>query len=821
MMQTPYLVIPVLLICTGIYLGSITLVKAGILSHANHRKIWNTLLLLSFIVACSLGILLAVRINYKLDWPWLESMLKWHVDAGILMSFTAIVHLGWHLSYYRNIFSNLNHSSDRKPPVAQVDEPQNKGRELNTKAFLLGFFTMVVQVLLIREITTVFQGNEVMMAWTLATWMFLTGVGSWLGRSSRKEASTINRIFLLTAFLPPLAVLLMNLGRNQLFLPGTLVHPLWFIVMMLVLLAPLCILSGYAFVLLIKADDRDNRRFALVYAMETAGSLIGGVAVSFLLTRWFSVMESLLIASLAVVGTLWALHREKPLQVALIVLVTLLTLFFLFPLDLHIKSFLFNNQKVVATHETPFGNVTVGSLGDEKTVYENGSALFTTGDAIVSEEYVHFALLQHRKPRKVLLISGDLNALSAEVLKYPAITRLGYVEINPGLTKLISRYRETPGDERIEIIPGDGRRFIMKTNETWDVIVVGVPDPSSLQLNRYYTDSFISFLKRRLENDGVVIYGLSPSGNYISPEKSSMEASLYHTLSGHFKHIRIIPGERDYYLASDDTLSARPGELSAIRGIGGSYVNADYMDDSSLEARGDTILHRIIHTPSVNTDLKPLPVYYHTLRYLSQFMGHNYHFLLIPVALLLLILLRMNPVSTGMFVTGLTASSAEIILIFWFQVVFGNLYMAIGLIFALFMGGLALGSVIGKQTTTGRRHFLAGQLMLAGSMLLLPLLWKAEGSSISPVVLWLIFIPALLIPSLLTGFQYVTTTRNYPADNLCSAATVYAADLWGSALGALIIATLLIPLAGVFASCIMMAGLNLMVVLLNIVRKQN
>jgi hypothetical protein len=137
------------------------------------------------------------------------------------------------------------------------------------------------------------------------------------------------------------------------------------------------------------------------------------------------------------------------------------------------------------------------------------------------------------------------------------------------------------------------------------------------------------------------------------------------------------------------------------------------------------------------------------------------------------------------------------------------------------MGGLALGSVIGKQTTTGRRHFLAGQLMLAGSMLLLPLLWKAEGSSISPVVLWLIFIPALLIPSLLTGFQYVTTTRNYPADNLCSAATVYAADLWGSALGALIIATLLIPLAGVFASCIMMAGLNLMVVLLNIVRKQN
>jgi len=217
--------------------------------------------------------------------------------------------------------------------------------------------------------------------------------------------------------------------------------------------------------------------------------------------------------------------------------------------------------------------------------------------------------------------------------------------------------------------------------------------------------------------------------------------------------------------------------------------------------------------------MKPLPVFYHTLRYLSQFMGRNFSLLLIPALLVMIFLLRMNRVTAGMFVTGLTASSAEILLIFWFQVVFGNLYAAIGLIFALFMGGLALGSSAGNRVNTSRRHFLSGQLMLALFMVLLPLLWKSEQFIHSPFLLWVLFIPALLAPSFLTGFQYVATTRMYPAGEQRAAVSVYAADLWGSALGALVITTLLVPVAGVYGSCFIMAGLNLLVAGINLVRK--
>ncbi len=730
-MQAPYLVIPILLLTLAGYLVSAILVNAGILGRTTHRKIWNSLLLVSFLVAGLLGILLAVRVNYKLDWPWLEAMMKWHVDAGILMSTVAAIHLGWHLTYYRKLFRKAKPTLSEVPNLNAEAAQTHAARGVTWLALTLGFFTMVVQVLLIREITTVFQGNEVMLAWTLAAWMFLTGMGSWFGRSfgtSRDRAGytpnsagpsgkalsenpdgpsavTLNRVFLLMAFLPPLTVLGMNWSRNFFFLPGTLVNPLWFIIALLLLLAPLCLLSGYAFAMLVKAAEQGNKRFAAIYAIETAGSLAGGIAVSFLLVRWLSVMESLLFTSLLVMVLLWSILKEKRALPAALLFLILMVLFVTFPLDQKIKSFLFGNQEVVATHETPYGNITVCVNGDEKTIFENGSALFNTGDAIVSEEFVHYAMLQHPSPEKVLVVSGDLPAIAAEVLKYPGITRLDYVEINPGLMELISPYKEIPNDDRITIIPGDARRFIQRTSDRWDVVIMAVPDPSSMQINRYYTEGFISLLKQKLNRSGVVIYGISPSGNYISPEKINLEASLFQTLSGSFSQVRILPGERDYFIASDDSLSARIGELSASRGIGGNYVNIDYMDDLTLESRGKAIVENIRGINLTNSDLKPLPVFYHTLRYLSQFMGRNFALLLIPVVLLLVFLHRMNPVSAGMFVTGLTASSTEILLIFWFQVVFGNLYAAIGVIFALFMGGLALGSAAGNRYPTGRRHF--------------------------------------------------------------------------------------------------------------------
>jgi spermidine synthase len=376
-----------------------------------------------------------------------------------------------------------------------------------------------------------------------------------------------------------------------------------------------------------------------------------------------------------------------------------------------------------------------------------------------------------------------------------------------------------PADKRISVIEGDGRRFIIRNKKTWDVVIFAVPDPSSLQINRYYTVDFLKILKSRLNKDAVVLFGVSPAGNYISPEQTGIEAAIYHSVASQFRNVVIIPGERDYFIASDATLSDKPGELASLRGLKASYVNPDYMDDQTITGRGNLIREKIDQVRLIDTDMQPLPVFYHTLQYLSRFTGKNLYLMLLPILLFILPLFFMNPVSAGMYVTGLTASSVEILLIFWFQTVFGNVYSAIGIIFAIFMGGLALGSDAGFRLKTDRRHFLWGQVLLGIYTMLLPFLWYLKGASMSGFFVWLLFIPVLLIPAILTGFQYVTSTMNYCQDQQHAASAIYSADLWGSALGAILITFLLVPLLGVTTSCLIIAALNGLIVIYMLLRK--
>ena len=98
-MNTPYLLIPIGILLLLLYLLSGLLVRLNFLKKAFHLKIWNSALLITFLITGFLGLLLAFQINYKLEWPLVKTLLKWHVDFGIAMSFIAVFHLLRHGKY--------------------------------------------------------------------------------------------------------------------------------------------------------------------------------------------------------------------------------------------------------------------------------------------------------------------------------------------------------------------------------------------------------------------------------------------------------------------------------------------------------------------------------------------------------------------------------------------------------------------------------------------------------------------------------------------------------------------------------------------------
>ncbi|MDR1725907.1 MAG: hypothetical protein LBR28_05925 [Bacteroidales bacterium] len=101
-----YISIGVLLL----YFFSIFLVKMNTIRKITHRKIWNTTLLLTFICSCIGGLFLVIQLNYGVAMKSFSFILKLHVWTGIAMALIGVIHICWHLPYFRKLLSKPRNS---------------------------------------------------------------------------------------------------------------------------------------------------------------------------------------------------------------------------------------------------------------------------------------------------------------------------------------------------------------------------------------------------------------------------------------------------------------------------------------------------------------------------------------------------------------------------------------------------------------------------------------------------------------------------------------------------------------------------------------
>jgi len=105
-----YSLLLISLLCFGLYGFTSYLMELKIFRKFVHRRIWNVLLLLTFLGSAVLGIILVVLINYNMRSQLFLDYLYWHVQVGIAMSVIALIHIVWHWKYFRNLFSRKSKS---------------------------------------------------------------------------------------------------------------------------------------------------------------------------------------------------------------------------------------------------------------------------------------------------------------------------------------------------------------------------------------------------------------------------------------------------------------------------------------------------------------------------------------------------------------------------------------------------------------------------------------------------------------------------------------------------------------------------------------
>jgi len=450
----------------------------------------------------------------------------------------------------------------------------------------------------------------------------------------------------------------------------------------------------------------------------------------------------------------------------------------------------------------------------------------------------HFPLLAHPEPREVLLVGGGVAGDVREILKHPA-AHVTYVELDPLLIEAARAHLPPEDaavldDPRVTLVLTDGRLYVREANRTFDVVILDLPEPATGALNRFYTREFFEEVRAVLAPGGVFALGLPSAENYWSPELARRNGSVYHTLRAVFPQVLVLPGEHNFFLASDGSLETDPAVLArrlAERGVDTRWVTPEYVAYVFTTDRFAGVQAELAATAGVrlNRDLAPICYYYDLALWLSRFYPNlrgtferagllSLWWVAAPLGLAV-VLVRWRrgewPVPFAIATIGLAEMALEVVILFAFQVLHGTIYAQVSLIVTAFMAGLALGGAAGQRVVVsgqqltgsgwgGRRALVAVQLGVAIYSGVFPLILSLPIST--PV---LVFPLLALVAGALTGMAFplaVALMRGSPAR---AAGALYGADLVGGCLGALLGAVLLVPLLGIPQTCAAVALVGL------------
>jgi hypothetical protein len=149
-----------------LYLISYLFSRLGYYTFQQHKKFWNIILATTFIISAFSGLFMALQISYKWDIPNIKAILRWHVEFGIGMAATGILHFIWHLPYYGKIFSE--EISDNTS-VSEIYVRTDGTSWIASNLFITGFVSSSIQLLLIREMMNISGGYELVSGIFLGT----------------------------------------------------------------------------------------------------------------------------------------------------------------------------------------------------------------------------------------------------------------------------------------------------------------------------------------------------------------------------------------------------------------------------------------------------------------------------------------------------------------------------------------------------------------------------------------------------------------------------------------------------------------------------
>lgn len=722
--------------------------------------------------------------------------------------------------------------------------------------FGLGFFTLAAQALLFRRFFEVFEGHEIGVAAFFTSWLVWVAVGAWIGRLlPARCAPAFDLGALLYAPACVLQTWLLSRARSW---AGVEPYELFPFVAMLpaagLAAAPVSLLTGLLFTLACRAEAHTEGppggSVSRVYALEAAGGFAGGAGVTAALAAGLA-EETVFLAVCAVLGLLLAARgavRARPAPAVVLLLLCLgalgsgLDRRWTSAADRSAWRRLLPEASFEGRFTTPQAVYRHGRYGGATVVLARESVEETVPDDAHAADVVALHLAAAPQTRRALVIGPGAFAVARKFLDAPSIREVCWLHPDPAYpARLIACLPpdERPDPARFRTPPDDALRFLEATDDRFDLVVLHLPDATTLAMNRYFTREFYQAVQARLGPGGVAGVRLSGGENYLGGVAGRLGASVLATLGAVFPHVLLKPGDETWLLASADPVDElSPAQLRRRfeRGEGSTKIAPPAAVTAQFppgRAEKQLALYRsgIARDPAgllLNTATRPRAPLHGLMLALARGghprvaewfavaaapLGLSVLFALgLYAALRLLIRSRSRSASPGgtweataaVFGAGAGGMVASLFLMFRYQSQFGELFLHAGLVAALFMLGLFAGARAGTRFAGARATVPAA---IAGNLLLAFALSRTDLPGGRPFLIALFaaagFLAGIFVP------VAVRRMREAGLDAGATAVRVEAADHLAGATGGLLAGAFVLPALGIAFAPGLLAAMTL------------
>jgi spermidine synthase len=665
-----------------------------------------------------------------------------------------------------------------------------------------GISSIAIQIITVREFLSQFAGNEITISLVLFCWLIVGGFGSFVSKFFHKKSVTIYSVIaLVTALLPLIQISAIRVFRDTIFIHGESpgFYPIFFFI--LTFSTPYAFLIGFLLPYSLSVIKRGGGEFTSgqLYITDNIGDITGGVLFSFILVYFLSPFQIIVITSslLILISLALVVHVRRYLLFGVGVVSVAVFLYFGLEKDFELSTLV--NQygpDIVSYRESPYGRIVLTKERGQYTIWESGTPTYSTFNITAAEEKVHYPLSQVDHIEDVLLVGGGIGETLDEVLKYSP-RRVDYVELDPALITLARNSGLLDPKGKVTTILADGRRYIATSRQRYSAIILDLPEPDTFQANRFYTKEFFSCCKRILTKDGILSLSLLANPNYLSEERVKKLSSIYNTVRVYFSNVLLIPGEEIYFLASDEGLSADIPLNLRRKSITTSYIEGFYHGNVTRE-RIRFINESIDLDEFVNTDLRPRVINIMFQEWFKKYGTSPNWFIACLIVVIVVYVSVIRKEEFVLFSTGFAVMGVEMLILFSFQVLYGYIYLKVGVVITSFLFGLLPGAILGvKWKGRGKDMLIKAE---AGMILLLMayLVWVAFYQSMMPELVFFLY---GFFFSMVSGVQFPVAAEII-GEERSPAAGLFAADLVGAGAGTLAIGTLLIPLLGIQAAVV-------------------